>query len=154
MKNPQDFCERYARQLALAEIGVSGQEKLAATRVLLVGVGGLGSPAGLYLAAAGVGTLGLIDGDVVDVSNLQRQIAHTTDDVGMLKTESAYRAFSAINPHVKLLIHDGRLGPANAADIIEPYDFVLDATDNFESKFLIADVCHRLRKPYSYGGIS
>jgi molybdopterin/thiamine biosynthesis adenylyltransferase len=153
MRKYEGFSERYERQLALPEIGVRGQEKLAKARVLLVGVGGLGSVAGFYLAGAGVGTLGLIDGDVLELSNLQRQIAHRTYDLGRAKTESAYRSFSALNPHVKIVIHDGRLTSSHASEIVADYDFVIDATDNFEAKFLIADVCHRLRKPYSHGGV-
>ena len=154
MKKPKDFFERYARQVSLHEIGVSGQEKLARGRVLLVGVGGLGSVAGLYLAAAGVRTLGLIDGDKLELSNLQRQIAYNTEDVGSLKTQAAGRTFSALNPHVEIVIHEGRLTRGNAGDIVAQYGFVIDATDNFESKFLIADTCHRLQKPYSHGGIA
>jgi len=154
MNKPKDFFERYARQISLSEIGTRGQTRWSSARVLVVGVGGLGSPAGYYLVASGVGTLGLVDGDVVDISNLQRQIAHRTSDVGSLKTDSAYRRFSALNPHVKIVVHEGRLTDVNARDIISGYDFVVDATDNYAAKFLIADTCHALRKPYSHAGIS
>jgi len=145
--------QRYARQLALPEIGEAGQAKLAAARVLLVGVGGLGSPAGFYLAAAGIGTLGLADGDRLEVSNLQRQIAHTTADIGQLKVASAARTFQALNPDVHVRQHPERLTPANADALLRDYDFVVDATDNFESKYLIAAACHAKHKPYSHAGI-
>ena len=144
---------RYARQLALPEIGEAGQAKLAAARILLVGAGGLGSPAGLYLVAAGIGTLGVADGDRLDLSNLQRQIAHTTADVGQLKVESAARTFQALNPNVRLRLYPERLTAANAGAWLNDYDFVVDATDNFESKYLIAEVCHAAGKPYSHAGI-
>ncbi|TAN38654.1 MAG: HesA/MoeB/ThiF family protein [Verrucomicrobia bacterium] len=145
--------QRYARQLALPEIGAAGQAKLAAARLLLVGVGGLGSPAGFYLAAAGIGTLGLADGDRLDLSNLQRQIAHTTADVGRLKVESAARTFQALNPAVQIRQHAERLTEVNAGALLRDYDFVIDATDNFESKYLIAAACHAADKPYSHAGI-
>lgn len=144
---------RYARQLALPEIGVAGQKRLLAGRVLLIGVGGLGSPAGYYLAAAGVGVLGIVDGDVLELSNLQRQIAHTTADLGRAKVESAARTFAALNPDVRIDAHNLRLTAANAPALFKEYDFVVDATDNFESKFLIAGICHRVGKPYSHAGI-
>ncbi len=145
--------QRYARQLALPEIGVEGQKRLSAGRVLLVGVGGLGSPAGYYLAAAGIGTLGIVDSDVLEFSNLQRQIAHTTADVGRAKVESAARTFAALNPDVRIDAHNLRLTAENAPALFKEYDFVVDATDNFESKFLIAGICHRVGKPYSHAGI-
>ena len=145
--------QRYTRQLALPEIGEAGQAKLAAAHVLLVGVGGLGSPAGFYLAAAGIGTLGLADGDRLDVSNLQRQIAHTTTDIGQLKVESAARTFQALNPDVRVRLHPERLSPTNAGALLRDYDFVVDATDNFDSKYLIAVVCHTAGKPYSHAGV-
>lgn len=145
--------ERYSRNLILQEVGGPGQEKLLAARVLLVGAGGLGSPAGLYLAAAGAGTLGIMDGDRVEVSNLQRQIAHATPDVGRLKTESAAERFTAINPDVKIEQYHERLTAANALAIISRYDFVIDGTDSFASKFLIADACHFAGRPYSHAGI-
>lgn len=145
--------QRYARQLALPEIGAAGQAKLATARVLLIGVGGLGSPAGFYLAAAGVGMLGLADGDRLDMSNLQRQIAHTTADIGQLKVESGARTFQALNPEVHIRQHPERLTLDNAHALLRDYDFVVDATDNFESKYLIAAACHAAHKPYSHAGI-
>ena len=145
--------DRYARHLTLPEIGEQGQERLRTGRVLIVGVGGLGSPAAYYLAAGGVGELGLADADVVETSNLQRQLLHSTPDVGRGKVESAMEKLRALNPHVRLRAHAERLSRANAEQILHDYDFVVDATDNFESKFLIADACHRSRKPYSHAGI-
>jgi molybdopterin/thiamine biosynthesis adenylyltransferase len=145
--------QRYARHLTLPELGAAGQEKLLAARVLLVGVGGLGSPAGFYLAAAGIGTLGVMDGDVVEASNLQRQIAHTTADLGRPKVDSAQRAFQALNPDCRVRGFAERLTAANAPRVLADFDFVVDATDNFESKFLIADACHAADKPYSHAGI-
>jgi molybdopterin/thiamine biosynthesis adenylyltransferase len=145
--------QRYARHLTLPELGAAGQEKLLAARVLLVGVGGLGSPAGFYLAAAGIGTLGVMDGDVVEASNLQRQIAHTSADLGQKKIVSAQRAFQALNPDCRVVAIAERLTAANAPCLLADYDFVVDATDNFESKFLIADTCHAAGKSYSHAGI-
>jgi molybdopterin/thiamine biosynthesis adenylyltransferase len=145
--------ERYSRQLTLPEIGEEGQKRLRAGRVLIVGAGGLGSPAAFYLVAAGVGNIGIMDGDVVEISNLQRQILHATDDIGRHKVDSAIRTLRALNPHVRLLGHKERLSPLNAEQVLSDYDFVVDATDNFSSKFLIADACHGSRKPYSHAGI-
>lgn len=145
--------ERYSRNIILADVGGAGQEKLLAARVLLVGAGGLGSPAGLYLAAAGVGALGVIDADRVDVSNLQRQIAHSTADLGRPKSESAADRFRAINPDVTVETMMERLTAANAVELIRRYDFVIDGTDNFPSKFLVADACHFAGRPYSHAGI-
>ncbi len=145
--------QRYARHLTLPELGAAGQAKLLAARVLLIGVGGLGSPAGFYLAAAGLGTLGVLDGDVLEASNLQRQIAHTTADLGLRKVASAQRAFQALNPDCHVVASAGRLTTANASQLLAGYDFVVDATDNFDSKFLIADACHAAGKPYSHAGI-
>ena len=145
--------KRYARHLTLPEIGAAGQERLSAARVLLVGVGGLGSPAGFYLAAAGIGTLGVVDSDVVEESNLQRQIAHTTADLGLPKIASAQRTFEALNPDCRVRGFNERLTAATAARILSEFDFVVDATDNFYSKFLIADACHAAGKPYSHAGI-
>jgi len=149
--DPRATC--YARQLALSEIGVEGQKKLAAARVLLVGIGGLGSAAGSYLVAAGIGTLGLMDDDRVEASNLQRQIAHAAADVGRLKVDSAKERFLALNPDVCIEPYPERLTGANAEARIKDYDFVIDGTDNFNSKFLIADACHATGKPYSHAGI-
>jgi len=145
--------DRYARHLALPEIGEQGQERLRGGSVLVVGAGGLGSPAALYLAAAGVGTLGIADADVVEMSNLQRQLLHHTPDVGRPKVESTAAKLRALNPHVHVRAYAARLSLTNAQSILQDYDFVVDATDNFESKFLIADACHRARKPYSHAGI-
>ena len=145
--------ERYSRHILLPQVGGKGQAKLLAGRVLIVGTGGLGSPAALYLAAAGVGTIGLVDGDVVDLSNLQRQIAHATPDVGRPKVESAALKCHAINPDVTLRLHPVRLQADNALAILQDYDFVIDGTDNFASKFLVADACHFAGKPYAHAGI-
>ncbi len=145
--------ERYSRHIILPEVGGRGQEILLAGKVLLVGVGGLGSPAGLYLAAAGVGTIGLMDGDVVDLSNLQRQIAHATSDLGKPKVDSAAVKLRAINPDISVRTYTERLTAANALDILRDYDFIIDGTDNFSSKFLVADACYFAGKPYSHAGI-
>ena len=145
--------ERYSRQIILSEVGGRGQEKLWRGRVLIVGAGGLGCPAGLYLAGAGVGTIGIMDADVVDLSNLHRQIAHATPDIGRSKVESAAETFRAINPDVTPRTYRERLTAANALAILSDYDFVIDGTDNFPSKFLVADACHFAGKPYSHAGI-
>jgi molybdopterin/thiamine biosynthesis adenylyltransferase len=145
---------RYARQLALPEIGEAGQQRLAAGRVLVVGAGGLGSPAALYLAAAGVGTLGIVDGDVVDASNLQRQILHPTASLGQPKALSAAATLRAINPGIEVRPLVARLTAGDGPALLANYDFIIDATDNFASKFLIADLCHAAGKPYSHAGIA
>ncbi len=145
--------ERYSRHILLPEVGGKGQERLLAGRVLIIGAGGLGCPAGLYLAAAGVGTMGIMDADVVDLSNLQRQVAHATPDIGKAKVESAAEKFRAINPDVTVRTYRERLTAANALSILQDYDFVIDGTDNFASKFLVADACHFAGKPYSHAGI-
>jgi adenylyltransferase/sulfurtransferase len=136
-----DDVERYSRHILLAEVGGIGQAKLRAARVLVVGAGGLGSPLILYLAAAGIGTIGIVDGDAVDLSNLQRQIAHTTARLGQPKAASAATAARALNPGVKLEILQERLTPANALELIAGYDIVCDGTDNFPTRFLVADAC-------------
>jgi adenylyltransferase/sulfurtransferase len=138
--------DRYSRHILLAEVGGIGQAKLRAARVLVVGAGGLGSPLILYLAAAGVGTIGIVDGDDVDLSNLQRQIAHTTERLGAGKAVSAAAAAAAINPGVRLETFAHRLTPANALDLIGGYDIVCDGTDNFATRFLVADACVLARK--------
>ncbi|HEX2592905.1 MAG TPA: molybdopterin-synthase adenylyltransferase MoeB [Rhizomicrobium sp.] len=138
--------DRYARHIVLREVGGTGQARLKAAKVLVVGAGGLGSPVLLYLAAAGVGTLGIADFDTVSLSNLQRQVAHRTADVGRAKTDSAADAIAAINPHVKTVLHPERLTQENAAAIIGGYDIVADGSDNFDTRFLINDTCHRLGK--------
>lgn len=137
----EDEIRRYSRHILLAEVGGIGQAKLKAARVLVIGAGGLGSPLMLYLAAAGVGTLGVVDDDRLEISNLQRQVAHTTDRIGSLKAESAALAARAINPEVQVETHATRLSPDNALDLIGRYDLVCDGTDNFASRFLIADAC-------------
>ena len=144
--------ERYSRQILLREIGPEGQEKLKSARVLLLGAGGLGSPASMYLAAAGLGTLGICDGDTVDRSNLQRQILHSTGRLGQKKAASARATLADINPDIQILIHDCFAGPENIVGIIEGYDFVLDCTDSFEAKFLINDACVRAGKPFCHAG--
>jgi molybdopterin/thiamine biosynthesis adenylyltransferase/rhodanese-related sulfurtransferase len=144
---------RYARHLTLPEIGLAGQQKLAAARVLLVGVGGLGSPAALYLAAAGVGTLGIVDNDVVDLSNLQRQVLHDTPAVGEAKTLSAARRLAALNPHVRVIPFAERLTSANAQQIVRSFDLVIDGSDNFPTRYLVNDACVFERKPLVYGSI-
>jgi molybdopterin/thiamine biosynthesis adenylyltransferase len=145
--------ERYARHLALPEIGEKGQEKLLQAKVLIIGAGGLGSPVAFYLAAAGIGTIGLMDGDKVDLSNLQRQILHTTGSIGQEKVNSAEERLHDLDPDIKLRLYPFRLTADNAAEILSGYDFVIDATDNFDSKFLIARACHNAVKPYSHAGI-
>ena len=134
--------ERYARHIVLREVGGAGQAKLSSARVLVIGAGGLGSPMILYLAAAGIGTIGVADFDTVSLSNLQRQIAHRTADIGRLKTESAADAVRAINPHVEIEIHPVRLTAGNALDLIARYDLVADGSDNFATRFLVADACY------------
>src|SRR5690348_7613553 len=148
-----DEIERYARHLILPDVGVEGQQRLKAARVLIVGAGGLGSPVALYLAAAGVGTLGVIDFDVVDISNLQRQILHGAKDVGRSKLESARARLRDVNPHVRVETYEARLTSANALDIIADYDIVVDGTDNFATRYLTNDACVLLGKPNVYGSI-
>jgi adenylyltransferase/sulfurtransferase len=139
--------DRYARHIILREIGGPGQAKLLASKVLVVGAGGLGASSLLYLAAAGVGTLGIVDFDQVDLSNLQRQVIHTTDRIGQSKTASARAAIEAINPDVEVIEHDVRLTADNAMDILSPYDLVADGTDSFETRYLINDACYFANKP-------
>ena len=145
--------ERYSRHIILKEIGVKGQKKLMNGSVLIIGAGGLGAPAALYLAAAGVGKIGIVDADVVDLSNLQRQVIHTTADVGRPKVESAAETMRAINPDVEVVTYHEFISSANIMDIIKDYDFVLDGTDNFPAKFLINDACVMADKPISHAGI-
>ncbi len=137
---------RYARHIVLAEIGGVGQARLIAARVLVVGAGGLGAPLLQYLAAAGIGTLGVIDHDRVDLSNLQRQVIHRTTDIGVSKVESARRALLDINPEVEVIAHDERLTADNARRIVDGYDIVADGSDNFATRYLLNDVCYRLKK--------
>jgi adenylyltransferase/sulfurtransferase len=149
----QDDLSRYARHLILPEVGEEGQRKLKAACVLCVGAGGLGSPLALYLAAAGVGTLGLVDFDVVDVSNLQRQIIHATADIGRKKLDSAAEKLKALNPSLNVIKHETLLSSANALDILKDYDVVADGTDNFPTRYLVNDACVLLGKPNAYGSI-
>ncbi len=144
---------RYARHLSLPEVGADGQRRLKAARVLCVGTGGLGSPLALYLAAAGVGTLGLVDFDVVDASNLQRQIIHSTKDIGRKKLDSAAEKLLALNPSLNVVKHETMLSSANALDILKDYDIVADGTDNFPTRYLVNDACVLLGKPNVYGSI-
>ncbi|MFA6922619.1 MAG: HesA/MoeB/ThiF family protein [Bacteroidales bacterium] len=145
--------ERYSRHIILKEVGVEGQMKLLEGKVLVVGAGGLGSPAALYLAAAGVGTIGIIDGDVVDITNLQRQIIHTTPDINRAKVISAKEKIEKINPDVNVITYQELLTVDNIKKIISEYDFIIDGTDNFPTKFLINDACVMFGKPFSHGGI-
>jgi molybdopterin/thiamine biosynthesis adenylyltransferase/rhodanese-related sulfurtransferase len=149
----QDQLNRYSRHILLKEVGMEGQVQLLRAKVLLVGAGGLGCPAGLYLAAAGVGTLGIVDSDRVDLSNLQRQILHSTYDVGRPKTESAKEAISLINPDVKVITYQERLTHQNALDIFRDYDIIIDGSDNFPTKYLVNDASFFTGKPYIYGGV-
>jgi adenylyltransferase/sulfurtransferase len=148
-----DDLSRYSRHLILPEVGMEGQQKLKAARVLCVGTGGLGSPLALYLTAAGIGTLGLVDFDVVDSSNLQRQIIHSTKDIGRKKLDSAEEKLKALNPSINIVKHDTMLSSANALDIIKDYDIVADGTDNFPTRYLVNDACVILGKPNAYGSI-
>ncbi len=149
----EDDLVRYSRHILLQDVGVEGQEKIHDGRVLIIGAGGLGAPVALYLAAAGVGTIGIVDGDVVDLSNLQRQVIHHTPDVGRPKVLSAKEKMLAINPGIKVQTYQEFLTAANALDIIADYDFIVDGTDNFPVKFLINDACVMAGKPFSHGGI-
>ena len=144
---------RYSRHLIMPEVGMDGQLRLKAGSVLCIGAGGLGSPVAMYLAAAGVGRIGIVDFDVVDYSNLQRQIIHGTPDVGRPKLESARDALAAINPEVAVETHDVALSSANALDVLRGYDIVVDGTDNFPTRYLVNDACVLLGKPNCYGSI-
>ncbi len=144
---------RYSRHILLKEVGLEGQKRLLESKVLLVGAGGLGCPAALYLAAAGVGTLGIIDSDVVDLTNLQRQILHRTTDVGRPKTESAKEAIQRINPGVKVIPYQERLTPENAINIFQDYDIIVDGSDNFPTKYLVNDAAFFTGKPFIFGGV-
>jgi molybdopterin/thiamine biosynthesis adenylyltransferase len=146
MLSPEEL-ERYARHIVLREVGGPGQQALGRARVLVIGAGGLGAPVLLYLAAAGVGTLGVIDDDTVSLSNLQRQVIHATPDVGRPKIESAAEAIGKLNPHVKVITHATRLSAANAVSIISGYDIVADGSDNFATRYLVADACFFAKKP-------
>src|SRR5438552_892910 len=149
---PQEVA-RYSRHLIMPEVGMDGQKRLKAASILLIGAGGLGSPLGLYLAAAGVGRIGIVDFDVVDFSNLQRQVLHGTPDVGRPKLQSAKDRLQAINPEVQIDLYETRLSSANAMSILAPYDLVIDGTDNFPTRYLVNDACVLLKKPNVYGSI-
>lgn len=149
----EEQIQRYSRHILLQDVGVEGQEKILNAKVLVVGAGGLGAPVSLYLAAAGIGRIGIIDADVVDLSNLQRQVIHFTKDVGVPKVDSAKEKILAINPDVKVDTFHEFLWSGNALDIIKEYDFIVDGTDNFPVKFLINDACVMAGKPFSHGGI-
>jgi molybdopterin/thiamine biosynthesis adenylyltransferase len=149
-----DETRRYARHLVLRDVGGVGQQKLKAARVLIVGAGGLGSPAIAYLAAAGMGTLGIVDNDTVGISNLQRQIIHRTQDQGVGKAKNASTFIMALNPHVNVVPHPVRLDAANADDLVAGYDIVLDGTDNFDTRRLVAEACERARLPLVSGAVS
>src|SRR5437773_2277377 len=149
---PQEVA-RYSRHLIMPEVGMDGQKRLKAASILLIGAGGLGSPLGLYLAAAGIGRIGIVDFDVVDFSNLQRQVLHGTPDVGRPKLQSAKDRLQAINPEVQIDLYETHLKSDNAFKILEPYDVVIDGTDNFPTRYLVNDACVLLGKPNVYGSI-
>ncbi len=149
----QQQLERYSRHILLQDVGVEGQVRLREARVLIIGAGGLGAPAALYLAAAGVGTVGIVDNDHVDISNLQRQIIHFTGDIGVAKVDSAAAKMQAINPEVRVRTYRKFLAAGNIREIIRDYDFVIDGADNFPTKFLVNDACVMENIPFSHGGI-
>ncbi len=153
MELTNDEIRRYSRHLILPEVGLAGQKKIKGASVLCIGTGGLGSPINMYLAAAGIGKLGIVDFDVVDYSNLQRQILHTEADVGRPKTESARDTVKAINPNCDVTLYNVRITSENALDLIRPYDIVVDGTDNFQTRYLTNDACVLLKKPNVYGSI-
>ena len=153
MELTEQQIERYSRHIILEQIGGTGQVKLLSSKVLIVGAGGLGSPAGLYLAAAGIGTIGIIDADEVDLTNLQRQIIHHTDDVGVKKVVSAQAKMQAINPDITVKTYHQWAKADNIRAIIREYDFVIDGTDNFSAKFLVNDACYFEKIPFSHAGI-
>jgi molybdopterin/thiamine biosynthesis adenylyltransferase/rhodanese-related sulfurtransferase len=152
-KLSNDEIARYSRHLILPEVGMEGQQKLKAAKVLCVGTGGLGAPLAMYLAAAGVGTIGLVDFDIVDASNLQRQIIHSTATVGKLKVDSAEIMLKGLNPHLNVVKHNTMLTSANALEILKDYDVIADGTDNFQTRYLVNDACVLLNKPNAYGSI-
>ena len=145
--------ERYSRHIILKEVGAKGQKKLLNGKVLIIGAGGLGAPVAMYLAAAGVGTIGIADADEVDLSNLQRQIIHATKDVGKPKVQSAKETMEEMNPDVKVITYHTFVTSENIMDLIKDYDFIIDGTDNFPAKFLINDACVMAKKPFSHAGI-
>jgi sulfur-carrier protein adenylyltransferase/sulfurtransferase len=145
--------DRYSRHLILPEVGEEGQAKLLDARVLVIGAGGLGSPSLLYLAAAGVGTIGIVDSDVVETSNLQRQVVHNTESIGVPKAKSAKETISKLNPDVNVVVHDFRIDHGNARDLIDQYDVVVDGCDNFDTRYVVNDAAVALRKPIVHGSI-
>lgn len=145
--------ERYSRHIILKEVGAKGQKKLLNAKVLIIGAGGLGAPAAMYLAAAGVGTIGIVDADEVDLSNLQRQIIHSTADIGKAKVQSAKETMQAINPDITVNTYRTFVSSENIMELIADYDFIIDGTDNFPAKFLINDACVMAKKPFSHAGI-
>ena len=147
----RDEVARYSRHLVIPDLGVDGQKRLKNARVLVIGAGGLGAPTLLYLAAAGVGTIGIVDDDVVEGSNLQRQIIHGVSDIGRLKTQSARDSIIEVNPLVEVRLHEVRLSAANAVGIFEQYDLILDGTDNFATRYLVNDAAVLAHKPYVWG---
>lgn len=149
----EEQIQRYSRHILLKDVGYEGQLKIANGKVLIIGAGGLGAPAALYLAAAGVGTIGIIDADVVDITNLQRQVIHHTSDIGIPKVHSAAQKIKEINPDVHVRTYHEWFSPENALEILADYDFVIDGTDNFPAKFLINDACVMAGKAFSHGGI-
>ena len=153
MEMEKELKKRYSRQMRLPQIGEEGQRKLSEAKVLMVGAGGLGSPVGLYLAAAGVGTLGIADGDNVDLSNIARQVAHFTEDVGRKKIDSIAEKSLAINPNINIIKHDCFIDQGNVRRIFADYDFIVDCTDSLCSKYMISDACVELCKPCSLGGV-
>ncbi|MCR5665380.1 MAG: molybdopterin-synthase adenylyltransferase MoeB [Eubacterium sp.] len=153
MAMTQEQIERYSRHIILKEVGVKGQKKLLEGSVLIIGAGGLGAPAALYLAAAGVGHIGIVDADEVDLSNLQRQVIHTTADLGKAKVKSAEETMKAINPDVTVTTYRRFVDASNIRELIREYDFIIDGTDNFPAKFLINDACVLEEKPFSHAGI-
>jgi molybdopterin/thiamine biosynthesis adenylyltransferase len=153
MELDNDQIRRYSRHLILPEVGLAGQKKICSTSVLCIGAGGLGSPIAMYLAAAGIGRIGIVDFDIVDFSNLQRQIIHGTADVGRPKSESAKETIQSINPTCDVVIHNTRLTSENALEILAPYDIIVDGTDNFPTRYLTNDACVLLKKPNVYGSI-
>lgn len=153
MSFSREELERYSRHIILKGVGLSGQKKLSASKVLVIGAGGLGAPALMYLAASGVGHLGIADDDKVELSNLQRQIIHKTQNVGMRKTLSAKNTVQGINPNIKVTLYETRITAENIGEIIQDYDFIIDGTDNFAAKFLINDACVLYKKPFCHGGV-
>lgn len=148
-----DQLKRYSRHILLPEVGAMGQKKLLEARVLIIGAGGLGCPVGYYLAAAGVGSLGIVDDDIVEMSNLQRQIAHNSDSIGMPKVYSAKKTFETLNPDIRVTAYRERITKSSIAELMESYDIIVDGTDNFPTRYLINDTCVKLKKPLVSGAI-